>query len=50
VNLAHDADEFSDNGVVGDASAGDAERGTELLELASAALVETATAVVDREL
>jgi len=50
VNLAHDADEFSDNGVVGDPSAGDAERGTELLDTASDALVEVATAVVDRDL
>ena len=50
VNLAHDADEFSDNGVVGDPSAGDAERGAELLDTASDALVEVATAVVDRDL
>ncbi|MGQ3328685.1 creatininase family protein [Halorubrum sp. FL23] len=49
VNLAHDADEFTDNGVVGDPAAGDAERGEVLLDLASGALGELAAAVVDRE-
>ena len=49
VNLAHDSDEFSDNGVVGDPTAGDAERGEVLLDLASDALAELAAAVVDRE-
>ena len=49
VNLAHDSDEFTDNGVVGDPRAGDAERGAELLDRASAALAELAAAVVDRE-
>ncbi|WP_050033539.1 creatininase family protein [Halorubrum halophilum] len=49
VNLAHDSDEFTDNGVVGDPSAGDAERGEELLDLASDALAELAAAVVERE-
>ena len=49
VNLAHDSDEFSDNGVVGDPTAGDAERGEVLLDLASDALAELAVAVVDRE-
>ncbi|EMA60832.1 creatininase family protein [Halorubrum lipolyticum] len=48
VNLAHDSDEFTDNGVVGDPSAGDADRGEVLLDLASDALAELATAVVDR--
>jgi len=49
VNLAHDSDEFTDNGVVGDPAAGDAERGEALLDLASDALAELAAAVVDRE-
>ena len=49
VNLAHDADEFTDNGIVGDPRGGDAERGTELLDRASAALAELAGAVVDRD-
>ena len=49
VNLAHDSDEFTDNGVVGDPRAGDAERGAELLDRASAALAELSAAVVDRD-
>jgi len=49
VNLAHDSDEFTGNGVVGDPSAGDAARGEELLDLASDALAELAAAVVERE-
>ena len=49
VNLAHDADEFADNGVVGDPRGGDAARGTELLDLASGALVDLARAVVERD-
>ncbi|RAW46011.1 creatininase family protein [Halorubrum sp. 48-1-W] len=49
VNLAHDSDEFTDNGVVGDPTAGDAARGRELLERASDALAELARAVADRE-
>jgi creatinine amidohydrolase len=48
VNLAHDADAFTDNGVVGDPTAGDAARGQELLSLASEALCTLAVAVVDR--
>ncbi|MGM0446893.1 MAG: creatininase family protein [Methanobacteriota archaeon] len=48
VNLAHDSDEFTDNGVVGDPRDGDAERGAELLDRASASLAELAAAVVDR--
>jgi creatinine amidohydrolase len=49
VNLAHDSDEFADDGVVGDPAAGDAARGEELLDLASDALAELAAAVVERE-
>ncbi|MFO8116521.1 MAG: creatininase family protein [Halorubrum sp.] len=49
VNLAHDSDEFAENGVVGDPAAGDAERGEVLLDLASDALAELAAAVVERE-
>ncbi|MFC7186452.1 creatininase family protein [Halorubrum yunnanense] len=49
VNLAHDSDEFAENGVVGDPADGDAERGEALLELASDALAELAAAVVKRE-
>jgi len=48
VNLAHDADEFTDNGVVGDPTDGDAERGDALLDAASDALAELAAAVVAR--
>ncbi|MFB6234232.1 MAG: creatininase family protein [Halopenitus sp.] len=49
VNLAHDSDEFSENGVVGDPSDGDAGRGEQLLSLATDALVELADAVVARD-
>ncbi|WP_280586075.1 creatininase family protein [Halorubrum sp. Boch-26] len=49
VNLAHDSDAFTENGVVGDPTAGDAERGEALLDLASDALAELAAAVVERE-
>jgi len=48
VNLAHDADAFTDNGVVGDPTAGDAGRGEELLALASDALCALAVAIVGR--
>jgi creatinine amidohydrolase len=48
VNLAVDSDEFSENGVVGDPSEGDADRGAELKELATAALVELLGAVEER--
>ncbi|VTT86939.1 Creatinine amidohydrolase [Halorubrum sp. DM2] len=48
VNLAHDSDEFTDNGVVGDPRDGDAERGEILLDRASTGLAELAAAVVDR--
>lgn len=40
VNLAYDSDEFSENGVVGDPADGDADRGAELLELATNALTD----------
>ena len=49
VNLAHDADEFTGNGVVGDPTDGDADRGEALLALASDALAELAAAIVERE-
>ena len=49
VNLAHDSDAFTENGVVGDPTAGDADRGRELLALASDALAELLAAVVARE-
>jgi creatinine amidohydrolase len=49
VNLAHDSVEFAENGVVGDPSAGDAELGAELLELAVEALCELLVAVADRD-
>lgn len=48
VNLAVDSDEFSENGVVGDPAAGDAERGAELEALATAALVDLLDAVRER--
>ncbi|ELY74142.1 Creatininase, partial [Natronobacterium gregoryi SP2] len=41
--------EFSDNGVVGDPREGDADRGEELLELASSALAELLEAVAERD-
>ena len=50
VNLAHDSDEFSANGVVGDPSEGDAERGERLLELAGVGLAELAVAVAERDI
>ena len=40
VNLAYDSDEFTENGVVGDPREGDADRGAELLDLASEGLVD----------
>ena len=49
MNLAHDSDEFTENGVVGDPAAGHAERGEVLLDLAGDALAELAAAVVERE-
>ncbi len=49
VNLAHDSDEFTDNGVVGDPSEGDAERGSKLLDLAGAGLDRLLLAVANRE-
>ncbi|WP_096390376.1 creatininase family protein [Halopenitus persicus] len=50
VNLAHDSDAFTDNGVVGDPRGGDRDRGERLLELASESFVDLLTAVVDRDL
>ncbi|QLC33620.1 creatininase family protein [Halarchaeum sp. CBA1220] len=48
-NLAHDAAEFSENGVVGDPGDGSAERGAELLSLAVESLCDLVAAVVARE-
>lgn len=48
VNLAYDSDEFTENGVVGDPAEGDAERGEELLALATASLTELLDALADR--
>ncbi|QLG29299.1 creatininase family protein [Halorarum halophilum] len=48
VNLAHDSDEFTGNGVVGDPGAGDAALGGELLDRASDALTEVLAAVRER--
>jgi creatinine amidohydrolase len=48
-NLAHDSDEFTDNGVVGDPGAGDVALGEELLETAAASLARLLTAVAERE-
>ncbi len=50
VNLAHDSASFTDNGVVGDPSDGDADRGEELLALAADALADLLYAVADRDL
>jgi len=49
VNLAHDSDEFTENGVVGDPTEGTAELGEALLDRASGALCDVARAVVERE-
>ncbi len=48
-NLAFDAAEFTDNGVVGDPDAGDADRGEELLERATAALVTLLETIETRD-
>lgn len=48
-NLAFDAAEFTENGVVGDPDDGDAERGEELLERATAALVTVLEAIEERD-
>ncbi|WP_148415974.1 creatininase family protein [Haloferax sp. KTX1] len=50
VNLAHDSDEFTDNGVVGDPADGDAERGAALESLAAGSLASLLDAVENREL
>jgi len=49
VNLAFDSAEFTENGVVGDPDAGDADRGEELLELAADALAALLDAVAERD-
>ncbi|SER49706.1 creatininase family protein [Natrinema salaciae] len=49
VNLAYDAAEFTENGVVGDPADGDARRGEELLELAADALARLLEAVAERD-
>ncbi|MFC4358395.1 creatininase family protein [Halobium salinum] len=49
VNLAHDSAEFSENGVVGDPAGGDADRGEELLALATEALVALLDGVAERD-
>ncbi|WP_410765669.1 creatininase family protein [Haloferax sp. DFSO60] len=48
VNLAHDSEEFSENGVVGDPGAGDAALGSELETRAAEALASLISAVEDR--
>ena len=50
VNLAYDTEEFSENGVVGDPTVGDADVGRQLLEASADALVELLEAVADREI
>jgi len=49
VNLAYDAAEFTENGVVGDPDDGDAQRGEALLELAADALARLLEAVDERD-
>ena len=49
-NLAHDSVEFTESGVVGDPSAGDAALGSELLDEATAALVDLLETVAKRDL
>ncbi|MFC6716229.1 creatininase family protein [Natrialbaceae archaeon GCM10025810] len=48
-NLAYDAAEFTENGVVGDPTEGGPERGEELLELAAEALARLLEAVRERD-
>ncbi|MBZ6493666.1 creatininase family protein [Natrinema longum] len=48
-NLAYDAAEFTENGVVGDPNEGDAKRGEELLEGAADALARLLEAVAERD-
>ncbi len=48
VNLAHDSDEFTDNGVVGDPTEATAELGADLLVAAGTALCELLSAVETR--
>ncbi|MFD1633526.1 creatininase family protein [Haloplanus ruber] len=48
-NLAHDSDEFTDSGVVGDPAAGDAALGEELLATAADSLARLLTAVAERD-
>ncbi|MFC4541220.1 creatininase family protein [Halosolutus amylolyticus] len=48
-NLAYDAAEFTDNGVVGDPADGDARRGEELLDLAADALVRLLETIAERD-
>jgi creatinine amidohydrolase len=48
-NLAVDSAEFTENGVVGDPTEGDADRGEELLSLAADALCDLLDAVGDRD-
>jgi creatinine amidohydrolase len=50
VNLAHDSDEFTANGVVGDPGEGDAALGAELTTLAAEALAELLDAIAERPL
>ena len=49
VNLTFDSAEFSENGVVGDPTDGDADRGAELLELAATALARLLDVVATRD-
>jgi creatinine amidohydrolase len=48
VNLAYDAEEFTESGAVGDPTAGPAEFGEALLTAAGAALSEVVTAATAR--
>ena len=48
-NLAHDSAEFTDNGVVGDPTAGDERLGEELLDLAATALARLLERVENRD-
>ncbi|AXR76503.1 creatininase family protein [Natrarchaeobaculum sulfurireducens] len=48
-NLAYDSAEFTENGVVGDPGEGSADRGAELYDLATDALVRLVDAVAERD-
>ena len=49
VNVAHDTDAFSENGVVGDPRDGDADTGAKMLQEAASSLADVLNALADRD-